>query len=134
MKFERERLFNIKNQNHVDTFEKFLDFAEEEIEIVETHQKKILAQEAKNQHCTVCQTLLAPNLKFSKDQIPLCPKCSNDYASGLCGDQEKGEKKRVAKLMSKIGELEKSSKAKKEAAHSHQVHNVSAMSSNLRPD
>lgn len=63
MKFEQERLYNIRNQNYVDTFEKFLDFAEDEVEIVENNQnqKKIAALEAKNQHCTVCKTLLGQN-------------------------------------------------------------------------
>lgn len=40
MKFERERLLNVRNQNYVDTFEKFLDFAEDEVEVVEKNQNQ----------------------------------------------------------------------------------------------
>lgn len=67
IKFERERLLNLRNQGHLDTFEKFLDFTEEE-EVIQEHKKNIVNNsDSKNTHCTVCKVLLGQNQKFLKD-------------------------------------------------------------------
>jgi hypothetical protein len=54
-------------------------------------------------HCAYCKALLDNQIKFSKDQVPLCHKCSQDYVSGLIGETGlPQEKKRVAKLLDKM--------------------------------
>ena len=56
-----------------------------------------------NQHCAYCKCLVDNNVKFAKDQVPLCQKCSQDYVSGFIGETGLTmEKKRVAKQLDKM--------------------------------
>jgi hypothetical protein len=54
---ERERLANITNPSHFDTFEKFINYVEEE-DTLKHHYKK----EPENSHCTYCKCLLDPTI------------------------------------------------------------------------
>lgn len=126
LNFERDRLNQIQNPNHIDTFEKFIEFGEEEQVHVQQREQRNKEREAvvmfeggEARHCTNCNAYLEDFIEVSKDHVPLCNKCQNDYVCGLVGDQQKGEKKRVAKLMEKLGANEKPAKkssAKKEVA------------------
>jgi hypothetical protein len=105
MQFERERLMNIKHKDHVDTFEKFIEFPDENDQVVAAREPIVeqIKPPTSNQYCAYCKTLVDNSMKFSKDQVPLCQKCSQDYVSGFIG--ETGlcmEKKRVAKLLDKM--------------------------------
>lgn len=106
MQFERERLQNIKHKEYIDTFDKFIEFPDEN-ELAITQVKEPVVENNQNKtsqsHCAYCKCLLDNNLKFSKDQVPLCHKCSQDYVSGLIGETGLTmEKKRVAKQLDKM--------------------------------
>ena len=81
MWMERERLATITQSSHIDTFEKFINYVEEEDTV--KHQKT----GPEPNYCSYCQCLLDSNLHFEKSQVPLCQKCSLDYVSGLVGEK-----------------------------------------------
>lgn len=137
LNFEKQRLLALQNPNHADTFEKFINFNEEQPQIDQETQKSIYAYEGGYledetptlNKCRVCKIFIDTETKFEKDLLNLCKKCSDDYVSGLCGDAEKGSKKRVHKVLQKI---EGASTQKKASTKKVKIRESSNES--LRPD
>lgn len=106
MLLERERLQNIKHKEYIDTFDKFIEFPDEnDLAITQVKEPVADSNQTKTSptHCAYCKTLLDNNVKFTKDQVPLCHKCAQDYVSGFIGETGLTmEKKRVAKQLDKM--------------------------------
>lgn len=131
LSFERERLMQLANPNHIDTFEKYVEFGEEEIDprplkakqpVARQHQPQPLFDASKNQHCASCSVLIDPPIPRVKGLMDLCNECQYVYVSITVGEQPKGaDKKRVNKLLEKMGEHDLDPKLGKKKAPAKQT-------------
>ena len=95
---EHERLIAVQRKDYTDTFEKYLDYLDEE-------DIKDFDSKAKTQRkeCTYCKQAIYDNLIYQSwksekgDHVQLCGKCSQNYISGLIDPGS--ENKKVARYI-----------------------------------
>eukprot|EP00347_Sterkiella_histriomuscorum_P003810 403362853 len=95
---EKERLMHVQKEDFADTFEKYLDYLDEDdLKDFDTQMK------SQRKECSYCKQTIYDNTvtqswKSEKgDQVLLCSKCSQNYISGLIDPGS--ENKKVARYI-----------------------------------